>query len=324
MTESIKKSIQEFALSCINIEAQVIAQLHTSVNDAFIQAIYSIYQSPGRLVITGIGKSAIIGQKIVATLNSTGTPALFMHAADAIHGDLGMVQSNDIVLCISKSGETPEIKLLVPLVKGRGSLLIGICAQAHSFLALQSDYLIYTPVSQEAEPNNLAPTSSTTAQLVIGDAIAVALISLRGFTQIDFAHYHPGGSLGKKLHLKVDDLYRLNDKPKVALNATFHDTLIEISSKRLGATVVMDELEEIAGMVTDGDIRRAFEKYSDVSKLTAETIMNKNPKMISAEAMATDALQVMQDNKISQLVVLENDKYVGIIHLHDILREGII
>jgi len=324
MTESIKKSIQESALSCINIEAQVIGQLHTSVNDAFIQAIYSIYQSPGRLVITGIGKSAIIGQKIVATLNSTGTPALFMHAADAIHGDLGMVQSNDIVLCISKSGETPEIKLLVPLVKARGSLLIGICAQAHSFLALQSDYLIYTPVSQEAEPNNLAPTSSTTAQLVIGDAIAVALISLRGFTQMDFAHYHPGGSLGKKLHLKVDDLYRLNDKPKVALNATFHDTLIEISSKRLGATVVMDELEEIAGMVTDGDIRRAFEKYSDVSKLTAETIMNKNPKMISAEAMATDALQVMQDNKISQLVVLENDKYVGIIHLHDILREGII
>jgi arabinose-5-phosphate isomerase len=324
MTESIRKSIQESALSCINIEAQVIAQLHTSVNDAFIQAIYSIYQSPGRLVITGIGKSAIIGQKIVATLNSTGTPALFMHAADAIHGDLGMVQSNDIVLCISKSGETPEIKLLVPLVKGRGSLLIGICAQAHSFLALQSDYLIYTPVSQEAEPNNLAPTSSTTAQLVIGDAIAVALISLRGFSQLDFAHYHPGGSLGKKLHLKVDDLYRLNDKPKVALNATFHDTLIEISSKRLGATVVMDELEEIAGMVTDGDIRRAFEKYSDVSKLTAETIMNKNPKMISAEAMATDALQVMQDNKISQLVVLENDKYVGIIHLHDILREGII
>ncbi len=324
MTESIKKSIQESALSCINIEAQVIAQLHTSVNDAFIQAIYSIYQSPGRLVITGIGKSAIIGQKIVATLNSTGTPALFMHAADAIHGDLGMVQSNDIVLCISKSGETPEIKLLVPLVKSRGSLLIGICAQTHSFLALQSDYLIYTPVSQEAEPNNLAPTSSTTAQLVIGDAIAVALISLRGFTQMDFAHYHPGGSLGKKLHLKVDDLYRLNDKPKVALNATFHDTLIEISSKRLGATVVMDELEQIAGMVTDGDIRRAFEKYSDVSKLTAETIMNKNPKMISAEAMATDALQVMQDNKISQLVVLENDKYVGIIHLHDILREGII
>ncbi|MBK6701387.1 MAG: KpsF/GutQ family sugar-phosphate isomerase [Saprospiraceae bacterium] len=324
MTESIKKSIQESALSCINIEAQVIAQLHTSVNDAFIQAIYSIYQSPGRLVITGIGKSAIIGQKIVATLNSTGTPALFMHAADAIHGDLGMVQSNDIVLCISKSGETPEIKLLVPLVKARGSLLIGICAQAHSFLALQSDYLIYTPVSQEAEPNNLAPTSSTTAQLVIGDAIAVALISLRGFTQMDFAHYHPGGSLGKKLHLKVDDLYRLNDKPKVALNDTFHDTLIEISSKRLGATVVMDELEEIAGMVTDGDIRRAFEKYSDVSKLTAETIMNKNPKMISAEAMATVALQIMQDNKISQLVVLENDKYVGIIHLHDILREGII
>ena len=324
MTESIKKSIQESALSCINIEAQVIAQLHTSVNDAFIQAIYSIYQSPGRLVITGIGKSAIIGQKIVATLNSTGTPALFMHAADAIHGDLGMVQSNDIVLCISKSGETPEIKLLVPLVKGRGSLLIGICAQANSFLALQSDYLIYTPVSQEAEPNNLAPTSSTTAQLVIGDAIAVALISLRGFTQMDFAHYHPGGSLGKKLHLKVDDLYRLNDKPKVALNATFHDTLIEISSKRLGATVVVDELEQIAGMVTDGDIRRAFEKYSDVSKLTAETIMNKNPKMISAEAMATDALQIMQDNKISQLVVLENDKYVGIIHLHDILREGII
>ncbi|HRI34267.1 MAG TPA: KpsF/GutQ family sugar-phosphate isomerase [Saprospiraceae bacterium] len=324
MTESIKKSIQESALSCINIEAQVIAQLHTSVNDAFIQAIYSIYQSPGRLVITGIGKSAIIGQKIVATLNSTGTPALFMHAADAIHGDLGMVQSNDIVLCISKSGETPEIKLLVPLVKARGSLLIGICAQAHSFLALQSDYLIYTPVSQEAEPNNLAPTSSTTAQLVIGDAIAVALISLRGFTQMDFAHYHPGGSLGKKLHLKVDDLYRLNDKPKVALNATFHDTLIEISSKRLGATVVMDELEQIVGMVTDGDIRRAFEKYSDVSKLTAETIMNKNPKMISAQAMAADALQVMQDNKISQLVVLENDKYVGIIHLHDILREGII
>ena len=324
MTESIKKSIKESALSCINIEAQVIAQLHTSVNDAFIQAIYSIYQSPGRLVITGIGKSAIIGQKIVATLNSTGTPALFMHAADAIHGDLGMVQSNDIVLCISKSGETPEIKLLVPLVKGRGSLLIGICSQAHSFLALQSDYLIYTPVSQEAEPNNLAPTSSTTAQLVIGDAIAVALISLRGFSQLDFAHYHPGGSLGKKLHLKVDDLYRLNDKPKVALNATFHDTLIEISSKRLGATVVMDEFEQIAGMVTDGDIRRAFEKYSDVSKLTAETIMNKNPKMISAEAMAADALQVMQDNKISQLVVLENDKYVGIIHLHDILREGII
>jgi len=274
-------------------------------------------------VVTGIGKSAIIGQKIVATLNSTGTPAIFMHAADAIHGDLGIIQKKDIVICLSKSGETPEIKVLVPLLKDRGSSLIAIVGNTNSYLARHADYIIDTSVPKEACPNNLAPTSSTTAQLVMGDALAVCLLESRGFSAGDFAKFHPGGTLGKELYLKVRDLYPNNPAPKVNPSDDLKAVILEISSKRLGATAVLNG-DKLIGVITDGDLRRMLEKNTDIKKLTASDIMTPKPKTIEADILVVHALNIMRQNNITQLLVVEKKKYLGIIHLHDILKEGIL
>jgi arabinose-5-phosphate isomerase len=275
------------------------------------------------VVITGIGKSALVAGKIVSTLNSTGTPAIFMHAADAIHGDLGIIQEDDMVICISKSGETPEIKVLVPLLKQRGNRLIAMVGNVTSYLALSSDYILDTTVSKEACPNNLAPTASSTAQMVMGDALAVALLECRGFTSNDFARLHPGGSLGKQLYLKVSDLYVRNEVPRVELTADIRQVILEISNKRLGATAVMDR-DKLAGIITDGDLRRMLEKIQDVSGVTAAEIMTRNPKTIEASALVVEALSLMRKHNITQLPVLEKGRYAGVIHLHDILKEGII
>ncbi len=274
------------------------------------------------MVITGIGKSANIANKIVATLNSTGTPAVFMHAADAIHGDLGNVQKNDVVICISKSGESPEIKVLTPLVKNMGNLLVGMVGNMDSFLAKQSDHILNTTVEVEACPNNLAPTSSTTAQLAMGDALAVALMECRGFKASDFAKYHPGGALGKKLYTRMGDLLFDDRKPQVGLEASLSEVILEISSNRLGATIVL-EGEKVQGVITDGDLRRMLEKGVDVSALKAKDIMSANPKTISIDSLAVDGFHLMEKNKITQLVVTNGDSYAGIVHLHDILKEGI-
>lgn len=278
----------------------------------------------GRIVISGIGKSAIVAQKIVATLNSTGTPSLFMHAADAIHGDLGMVQQDDVVMLISKSGESPEIKVLVPLIKNFGNTLIGMVGNMQSFLAQSSDHVLNTTVSQEACPNNLAPTSSTTAQMVMGDVLAVCLMELHGFSGHDFAKYHPGGNLGKRLYLRVADLYLNNEQPKVPLNATLKQVIVEITEKRLGVTAVVDENNNILGIITDGDLRRMLEKTNELGAITAADILTANPKSIEPGMLAVEALDIMRDHDISQLVVAENGNYLGILHIHDLVREGII
>ena len=275
-------------------------------------------------MVSGIGKSAIIAQKMVATLNSTGTPAIFLHAADAIHGDLGIVQQDDVVMLISKSGESPEIKVLMPLLRNFGNKLIGMVGNVNSFLAKQVDIILNTTVSQEACPNNLAPTSSTTAQLVMGDAIAIVLMELKGFNSDDFAKFHPGGTLGKKLYLRVSDLYIQNEKPKVSLEASLKEVIGEISKKRLGATVVTDEDEKVLGVVTDGDLRRMLEKSISLETATAKDIMTANPKTIESGKLAVDALDLLRKHDITQLIVVDNQKYIGIIHLHDLIREGII
>jgi len=324
MKRNSSETIIYAAKNCIEIEYAVIGQLLHSLDEAFVSAVQKVFSCNGRLVVTGIGKSAIIGQKIVATLNSTGTPALFMHAADAIHGDLGMLQETDIVLCISKSGETPEIRVLIPLIKSRRIQLIGMCAQKDSYLSKQSDYLLYTPVVKEAEPNNLAPTASTTAQIVMGDAFAVSLLALRGFGPEDFAKFHPGGSLGKQLYLKVDDFYQLHGRPTVSMETTLKDILITISSSRLGATAVLDEQERLIGIITDGDIRRFFQKEFDLNGVCAKNLVQTNCKTIQIGEMAVRAVQMMQENSISQLIVMDEDKYLGMIHVHDLLKEGII
>lgn len=316
------KEIIEIAKKVIDQEARVIAQLSTLVDGQFSEAVQSIHQSSGRLIVTGIGKSANIANKIVASLNSTGQPSMFMHAADAIHGDLGMVQSNDIVLCISKSGNTPEIKVLVPLVKNLGNKLIGMTSNKESFLAEQSDYVFHAYAEKEACPNDLAPTTSTTAQLVLGDALVVALLEMRNFTSKDFAKYHPGGSLGKKLYLRVEDIVHA-EKPQVDVSSPLQDVIIEISSKRLGATVVL-EAGAIVGLVTDGDLRRMLQKGVDLNQVSARDIMSKNPKCIAGDALAAEALACMETNNITQLIVTDNGAYVGIVHLHDILKEGIL
>lgn len=316
------KEIIEIAKKVIIHESQVIANLSNLLDAQFSEAVTSIYQSPGRLIITGIGKSAIIANKIVATLNSTGQPAMFMHAADAIHGDLGMVQSDDIVMCISKSGNTPEIKVLVPLIKSLGSPLIAMTSNKNSFLAKHADYLFHAHAEKEACPNNLAPTTSTTAQLVMGDALAVALLELRKFSRSDFAKYHPGGALGKKLYLRVGDVLHA-EKPQVALDANLQEVIIEISSKRLGATVVVDS-EEIEGLITDGDLRRMLEIGGYTNDVLARNIMSENPKRISKDALAAEALSIMESYQITQLVVEDEGRYVGLVHLHDILKEGIL
>lgn len=283
-----------------------------------------IHATEGRVVISGIGKSAIIAQKIVATLNSTGTPSLFLHAADAIHGDLGMVQTDDIVIVISKSGESAEIKVLVPFIKSFGNTLVALCGNNASFLAQEANFLLNCSVSAEACPNNLAPTSSTTAQLVMGDALAVALLKLKGFQPSDFARYHPGGALGKRLYLKVGDLSKLNAKPNVFLKTDIKKTILEITQNRLGATAVVDEKNHLLGIITDGDIRRMLEKNDDWLTLFAQDIMNCNPKCIEESELAVNALEKMRSNNISQLVVTNEGKYAGIIHIHDLIREGII
>jgi arabinose-5-phosphate isomerase len=318
-TDALKK----VALRTIEEEAAAIKNLSGSVNDEFLKCVMHIVRSKGRVVVTGIGKSAIIGQKIVATFNSTGTPAIFMHAADAIHGDLGIIQKNDIIICISKSGETPEIKVLVPLLKQLGSSLISIVGNTASYLALQSDFILDTTVSKEACPNNLAPTSSTTAQLVMGDALAICLLEARGFTAGDFAKFHPGGALGKKMYLKVSDLYVHNQKPAVNLTDDIKKVILEISSKRLGATAVLDD-GKLTGIITDGDLRRMLEKNLDLRKLRASDVMSPAPKSVRPSTLVIDALTLMRKNNITQLLVLEKSSYKGVIHLHDILKEGII
>lgn len=317
-----KKNIINIAKVTILEESQAIANLINLLDTNFEKAVEFIFHSKGRIIVTGIGKSANIATKIVATFNSTGTPAIFMHAADAIHGDLGIVQKNDVVICISKSGNTPEIKYLLPLIKARGNKVIAITGNIDSALGLQSDFCINAFVEKEACPNNLAPTSSTTAQLVIGDALAVCLLELKDFNSADFAKYHPGGALGKKLYLRVGDLIDKNEIPKVSLNSSIKDVIIEISQKRLGATAVLEN-QTIVGVITDGDIRRMLNNNNDLASILAKDIMNPNPKTIKPDAMATEAFQIMNVNSITQLLVESQNKYVGIVHLHDLLKEGI-
>ncbi len=318
-----KEEILDIAKKVIAEEISSLSNLENQLNNDFAEAVEMVLNSNGRLVVTGIGKSANIATKIVASLNSTGTPSLFMHAADAIHGDLGMVQDNDIVMCISKSGNTPEVKVLVPLLKSLGNKLIANVGNTNSFLAKNADYVLNTTVRKEACPNNLAPTSSTTAQLVMGDAFVVALLQLRGFTDKDFAKYHPGGTLGKQLYLRVEDLCVNNEKPFVNPTSDIRSIIIEISSKRLGATAVIDN-NTVQGIITDGDIRRMMQKYDDVDGLTALDIMSNNPKTIESNTLAIDALKIMKEKNITQLLVLKDNKYFGVIHLHDILKEGIL
>ena len=312
------------ALRSIELQASSIAGLSFFINESFEKAVNLLAHSSGRLVITGIGKSAIVAQKIVATMNSTGTPALFMHAADAIHGDLGMVQPADTVMVISKSGDSPEIKVLAPLLKNFGNTLIGMVGNMDSYLAKQSDIILNTTVAQEACPNNLAPTTSTTAQMVMGDALAVCLMETRGFNSTDFAKYHPGGALGKKLYLRVADLLLTHGKPVIKSGATIKEAILEITKKRLGAAAVLDDNEDVIGIITDGDIRRMLEKYDSFTNLSANDIMSKTPKTIEADAMAVAALEKMRENNINQLIALDKDRYAGIIHLQDLVREGII
>lgn len=317
-------SIQQVAINTINLEAQSVAGLAAYINEDFEKAVNALATSKGRVVVSGIGKSAIIAQKIVATFNSTGTPSIFMHAADAIHGDLGIVQEDDVVIIISKSGESPEIKLLVPLIKNFGNTLIGMVGNVDSFLAKRSDIVINTSVAQEACPNNLAPTTSTTAQLVMGDALAICLMELNGFQSADFAKFHPGGMLGKKLYLRVATLYADNEKPHVLSNQSLKEVILEMTKKRLGITAVINEANDLIGIITDGDLRRMLEKNVAIDKVHAADIMTANPKTIGPDELAIEALDILRKNEISQLVVTENGKYLGIIHLHDLIREGLI
>ena len=321
---SLADEIKKYAIEALKIEAQAIEQLTHFINDDFVAVVQLILKSKGRVVITGIGKSAIVAQKIVATLNSTGTPSIFMHAADAIHGDLGNIQKDDVVICISKSGSTPEIKVLAPLVKSFDNTLVAITGDINSFLAKQAHFVLNTYVETEACPNNLAPTSSTTAQMAMGDALAVCLLKQRGFTSKDFAKYHPGGALGKKLYLRVEDISSQNEKPVVNSNQTLKEVIVEISSKRLGVAAVVDN-NKLIGIVTDGDLRRMLGKDLDINQLTVKDIMSTSPKTIQQNSLAIEALHIMEDKSISQLLVVdENNVYVGVIHLHDLLREGII
>ncbi len=322
MNKSIDKII-ELAKSTLNIEADSIRNLQNYINTDFVECVKLIYGSKGRVVITGIGKSAIIAQKIVATLNSTGTPSIFMHAADAIHGDLGTLQQNDTVICISKSGSTPEIKVLVPLLKTGVNKLIALVGNIDSYLAQQADYILNCTVEKEACPNNLAPTSSTTAQLAMGDALAVCLLDYRGFSSKDFARYHPGGALGKKLYLKVSDISIHNQKPQVKPDDSIKAVIMEISSKRLGATAVIEN-DILVGVITDGDLRRMLESADSIASLKASDIMNKDPKKIEAGELALNAMRLLEQYSITQLVVTDKGKYQGFVHLHDLLKEGII
>jgi arabinose-5-phosphate isomerase len=321
---NLVKNIIKIAQDVLINESQAVLNLTNFIDNDFEACVREIFASRGRVVITGIGKSAIIANKIVATLNSTGTPALFMHAADAIHGDLGMIQKEDVVICISKSGNTPEIKVLVPLLKRRGSKLVALVSNTNSYLAQQADYVLNATIAEEACPNNLAPTTSTTVHLAMGDALAVCLLELRNFSSRDFAEYHPGGALGKQLYLKVSDIYTHNELPLVKAGASVKDVIIEISSKRLGCTAVVDDEKNLLGMITDGDLRRMLEKNVDLATLRASDIMTRNPKKIDKDEFAVKALHMMQENSITQLVVISDEKVAGFIHLHDLLKEGIV
>lgn len=321
---SSKDDILKIAKEVIEKEAYAVANLAQFIDNSFAQVVELIYNSKGRLIITGIGKSAIIANKIVATLNSTGTHSVFMHAADAIHGDLGIIMPQDIVMCISKSGNTPEIKMVVPLIKRMGNPLIAMVSNQTSFLAEHSNYIIKTTVESEACPNNLAPTSSTTTQLVMGDALAVSLLKMRGFSSQDFAKLHPGGSLGKKLYLKVADLIDKSNQAFVNSQENIQNTIFNISANRLGATAVLDKEHNLLGIITDGDIRRMLEKGFTLDSLKAVDIMTKNPKTIEISELAYKAFTIMEENKITSVVVLEKGIFKGLIHIHDIIREGIV
>ena len=316
--------IKQTALRTIQMEAQSIDGLANYINDDFERSVELIAACKGRVVISGIGKSAVIAQKIVATLNSTGTPSIFMHAADAIHGDLGMIQQDDVVIIISKSGNSPEIKVLVPLLKNLGNILIGMIGAADSYLAKQSNIILNTTVDKEACPHNLAPTTSTTAQLVMGDAIAVCLMELKGFTSDDFAKFHPGGMLGKKLYLRISDLYPHNETPKVFLDQSLKEVIVEITRKRLGATAVIDANENLHGIITDGDLRRMLEKNHLSDHILAKDIMTSDPKTIEPEELVVNALDLMRKHEITQIPVVKEKKYLGMIHLHDLIKEGFI
>jgi arabinose-5-phosphate isomerase len=320
----MEPDVINIAIRTIEQEALSISNLINFIDKDFEKAVTLIHNCEGRLVISGIGKSAIIAQKIVSSLNSTGTPSLFLHAADAIHGDIGMVQQNDVVMILSKSGDSPEIKVLVPLIKNFKNPLIAICGNMESYLAKCADITLNTTVSQEACPNNLAPTSSTTAQIVMGDALTVCLMNLKGFGVDDFARFHPGGTLGKKLYLRVGDLSVHNEKPAVVAESMLKEVIIEITKKRLGVTVVLDETDHLLGIITDGDLRRMLEKDLYHPGVKAKDIMTVNPKTIDKTELAVNALDVMRKNNITQLIVLDNKRYAGIIHLHDLVREGII
>lgn len=317
------KDILEIAKKTILSESKSVAKLANLLTDDFVKATEVIFRSNGRLVVTGIGKSAIIAQKIVATMNSTGTPSLFLHASEAIHGDLGMVQPEDVVICISKSGNSPEIKVLIPILKHFGNTLIAITGNTNSFLAKNSDFILDTTIDLESCPNNLAPTNSTTSQLVMGDALAVCLMELKEFKPQDFAKYHPGGALGKKLLLRVGDMLDQSHKPEVNPDTNIKKVIFEISEKRLGVTAVIQDCKVI-GIITDGDIRRMLNNNDTFVHLVARDIMTKNPKTIQLSSMVADALNILEDFSITQLVVLENEKYIGVLHLHDILKEGIV
>ncbi|WJS95101.1 KpsF/GutQ family sugar-phosphate isomerase [Flavobacterium johnsoniae] len=318
-----KENILAIAKKTILSESEAITKLIDFLDENFHEAVQRIYESKGRLIVTGIGKSAIIAQKMVATFNSTGTPSMFLHAAEAIHGDLGMIQNEDVIICISKSGNSPEIKVLVPLLKRFGNTLIAITGNITSFLAKGSDYVLNATVDTEACPINLAPTNSTTAQLVIGDALAVCLMEMRDFKPEDFAVYHPGGALGKKLLLRVKDMIENSLKPAVTPDTSVKKVIFEISEKRLGVTAVIED-EKIIGIITDGDIRRMLNDVDTIADLTAKDIMSKNPKVVSSETMAVDALNILEDFSITQLIVADNGEYKGVLHLHDILKEGIV
>ncbi len=321
---NLVKNIKKIACEVLINESQAIQHLTDFIGNDFEACVKEIYSATGRVVVTGIGKSAIIANKIVATLNSTGTPSIFMHAADAIHGDLGMIQQNDIVICISKSGNTPEIKVLVPLLKRRGSKLVALVSNINSYLAQQADFVLNATIAQEACPHNLAPTTSTTAHMAMGDALAICLLELRDFTSRDFAEYHPGGSLGKQLYLKVADVFSNNQLPTVAPEARLKDVIFEISSKRLGCTAVISPQNELLGIITDGDLRRMLEKEIDIRKVVASDIMTRTPKKIEKDEYAVKALHQMQECGITQLVVVDGNTVAGFIHLHDLLKEGIV
>lgn len=317
------KEIISIAEKTISIEYEAIKHLLKQIDDNFSQLVLEIVNLKGRVIVTGVGKSAIIAQKLVATFNSTGTPSIFMHAADAVHGDLGIIQKNDLILCLSKSGNTAEIKVLIPILKQGGNILACIVGETNSYLAQQSDYVINANVAVEACPNNLAPTTSTTAQLVLGDALAVCLVECREFSKEDFAKFHPGGALGKKLYLKVSDLSSLNERPQINIDATIKEAILEISKKRLGVVAIVTE-KELLGVITDGDLRRMMEKYPSFEDLKAVDIMNKNPKTIDHQELAVNALQLMKKHNITQLIVKKENLYEGVVHLHDLLKEGII